>query len=162
MSSATAWRKTARKMLFRHLLVMKVKDAHLIFLQTENSKFLFKNLFIYFLIFLEKLEPDDILHSEFELNSICELPLGKIPDIPKSSTPLRTAIDYFKAMPKESVEKKEKEEKIKIIDGNLLKSPTKATNIKPISQSLVSQTPKMSLLERVIFYLNLLIKLFNY
>lgn len=41
MSLATAWRKTARKMLFRHFLVIKVKDSHSNFLQANNSNFLF-------------------------------------------------------------------------------------------------------------------------
>lgn len=93
------------------------------------------------------LAPEDMLHPEFKLDSITELPLGKIPDLPKSATPLRSAGDYFKAVPKVKNELSESPEKV--IDGNLLKSPTKATKIPPISNS--SQTPKISLLDRVSF-----------
>lgn len=86
------------------------------------------------------------MHQEFDLNSIDELPLGKIPDIPKSATPLRVAVDYFKAMPQKSKETKKDDKKI--VEENLLKSPTK---IKKASLYLKSQTPKVSLLERVNF-----------
>uniref|UniRef100_A0A915E571 CDT1 Geminin-binding domain-containing protein n=1 Tax=Ditylenchus dipsaci TaxID=166011 RepID=A0A915E571_9BILA len=76
------WRLTARKMVFRHFLVEHLKNLHKQFLATEKVTIASKQL----------------LHPDFKLESVADIPSTSLPQQPKTETPLRTMRDFLQTV----------------------------------------------------------------
>lgn len=109
------WRLTARKMVFRHILVERVRQKHQEFLEEKQSWIFFS--FSLKSRFSVSFDSKELLHPEFELDGMPDIAEAQLPQMPKMEKPLRTMRDYLeiKTPPKEK-KVEEKVEKIPLLE----------------------------------------------